>query len=45
MLKNNIKISTISEILGHSSVNITNIYLSIDEKQLRKLALEVPKYE
>ena len=45
MLKNNIKISTISGILGHSSVDVTNIYLSIDEEQLRKLALEVPKYE
>ena len=45
MLKNNIKISTISGILGHSSVDVTNIYLSISEEQLRKLALEVPKYE
>ena len=45
MLKNNIEISTISGILGHSSLDVTNIYLSIDEAQLRKLALEVPKYE
>ena len=45
MLKNNIEISSISGILGHSSVDVTNIYLSIDEAQLRKLALEVPKYE
>ena len=45
MLKNNIEVSTISSILGHSSVDVTNIYLSIDEEQLRKLALEVPAYE
>lgn len=45
MLKNNIEISTISGILGHSSVDVTNVYLSIDEKQLRSLALEVPNYE
>ena len=45
MLKNNIEISTISSVLGHSSVDVTNIYLSIDENQLRKLALEVPAYE
>lgn len=45
MLKNNIEISTISGILGHSSIDVTNIYLSISEEQLRKLALEVPKYE
>lgn len=45
MLKNNIEVSTISSILGHSNVDVTNIYLSIDEKQLRKLALEVPAYE
>ena len=45
MLKNNIEISTISGILGHSSIDVTNIYLSINEEQLRMLALEVPKYE
>ena len=45
MLKNNIEISTISGILGHSNINVTNIYLNISENQLRKLALEVPKYE
>lgn len=45
MLKNNIEISTISGVLGHSSVDVTNIYLSLDNEQLKKLALEVPKYE
>lgn len=45
MLKNNIDVSTISGILGHSSVDVTNVYLSIDESQLRELALEVPAYE
>lgn len=45
MLKNNIEVSTISSVLGHSNVDVTNIYLSIDEEQLSKLALEVPAYE
>ena len=45
MLKNNIEISTISGVLGHSSVDVTNIYLRLDNEQLKKLALEVPKYE
>lgn len=45
MLKNNIEISTISSVLGHSSVDVTNNYLSIDIEQLRKLSLEVPHYE
>lgn len=45
MLKNNIDIKTVSSILGHSSVDVTNIYLGIDVSQLRKLSLEVPYYE
>ena len=45
MLKNNIEIYTISSVLGHSSINVTNNYLSIDIEQLRKLSLEVPHYE
>ena len=45
MLKNNIDIKTVSSILGHSSVDVTNIYLGIDVSQLRKLTLEVPYYE
>ena len=45
MLKNNIDIKIISNILGHSSVDVTNIYLGIDVPQLRKLTLEVPSYE
>lgn len=45
MLKNNTEIYTISNVLGHSNIDVTNIYLSIDEKHLKKLALEVPDYE
>lgn len=33
---------TISSVLGHSSVNVTRRYLSIDVESLRPLALEVP---
>lgn len=33
---------TISSVLGHSSVNVTKRYLSIDVESLRPLALEVP---
>jgi hypothetical protein len=29
-------------VLGHSSVNVTKRYLSIDVESLRPLALEVP---
>lgn len=45
MLKNGIEISTISNILGHKSVDVTNKYLSIFIDELRKLSLEVPNYE
>lgn len=44
MLKNNTDIKTVSSVLGHSNSDVTNIYLSIDTEQLRKLTLEVPKY-
>lgn len=45
MLKNNADITTISSILGHKSIDVTNVYLSISIDQLRKLSLEVPIYE
>lgn len=45
MLKNNIDVKIVSNILGHSSIDVTNIYLGIDVPQLRKLTLEVPDYE
>lgn len=32
----------ISAVLGHSSVNVTRRYLSIDVESLRQIALEVP---
>ena len=45
MLKNNIDVKTISSVLGHSSCDVTNIYLNIDIDQLRNLSLEVNLYE
>jgi len=42
LLRQNITLPVISEILGHSNTEITNIYLKIDIKQLQKCALEVP---
>lgn len=45
LLANNVKLPVITGILGHSSMDITNIYLSVDLEQLKKISLEVPKYE
>jgi len=42
MLHNNTPMHVIKEVLGHSSINTTQIYLNIDVDTLRKLALEVP---
>ena len=41
LLKKEIPLPVISGILGHSSSESTNVYLSIDLKQLKKCALEV----
>ncbi len=41
MLHNNTPMHVIKEILGHSSINTTRMYLNIDLDTLRKLALEV----
>jgi integrase len=42
MLKSDVPLPAISGVLGHSSTKTTRIYLSIDEKSLAELALEVP---
>ena len=42
LLKEGSAIETISSILGHSSSQVTTVYLSIDFDSLRKCALEMP---
>lgn len=42
MLSNGIGINEISNILGHSNLYTTSMYLTVYETQLKKLALEVP---
>ena len=42
LLNENVPISAISGILGHNSINTTDLYLTIDEKNLKELSLEVP---
>lgn len=42
LLQQNISLPVISEVLGHSNTEITNVYLKINIKQLQKCALEVP---
>lgn len=42
MLHNNTPMYVIKEVLGHSNINTTQMYLNIDIDTLRRLALEVP---
>ncbi len=42
MINNNVPISAISNVLGHSSSKTTNIYITKDTTHLRELTLEVP---
>lgn len=42
MLHNNTPMHVIKEVLGHSNINTTRMYLNIDIDSLRKIALEVP---
>lgn len=44
LLENDVPMPVISAVLGHSSIEATNIYLKIDIAQLRKCSLEVPVY-
>ena len=45
LLNSGSNIKEISDILGHSSLNTTTLYLTIFQKQLKELSLEVPLYE
>ena len=42
LLQNDVPISAIAGILGHSSTRATEAYLTIDETHLKELTLEVP---
>lgn len=42
MINNNVPISAISQILGHSNIKTTEIYITRDTTHLRELTLEVP---
>lgn len=42
MMKENVPISAIANIMGHSSTKTTEIYLTVDETNLKELSLEVP---
>ena len=42
MINNNVPISAISNVLGHSSTKTTNIYITRDTTHLKELTLEVP---
>lgn len=42
LLNENVPISAISGILGHGSIETTNIYLTLNEKDFQKMSLEVP---
>ena len=45
MLRNETPIPVISNVLGHKYTDTTGIYIKIDLEGLRKVALEVPRYE
>lgn len=42
LMEGDVPISGISDILGHASTLTTEIYLTIDEKHLKEVSLEVP---
>ncbi len=42
LLKKNVPLEVISEILGHRNISATQKYISIDVKKLKVLSLEVP---
>ena len=43
LLQENVSLTTISGILGHSELNVTTVYTQIDVPQLQICALEVPE--
>lgn len=42
LMTENVPISAIANILGHSSTKSTEVYLTVDETHLKELSLEVP---
>lgn len=42
LMRNNVPLSSISNILGHASTSTTEHYLTVDEANLQQLSLEVP---
>ena len=42
MLSNGSNIKEISDILGHNYISTSNLYLTIDNKKLQELSLELP---
>lgn len=42
MMSENVPLSAIANILGHSSTRTTEIYLTVDETHLKEISLEVP---
>ena len=42
LMNENVPLSAISNIMGHSSTRTTEIYLTVDETNLKELSLEVP---
>ncbi len=45
LLSNGIGIGDISKVLGHNQIETTKEYLRVDLQQLKKISLEVPKWE
>ena len=45
MLKNNTPLPIIKEVLGHTNINTTERYISVDIEGLRRMSLEVPTYD
>ena len=45
LLSEEVPLSAVSDILGHSSVLTTELYLTVDERHLKELSLEVPGHE
>jgi len=45
LVRNNFDIYNISRILGHSDINTTKIYLSVDTDRLKKQLDEIPMFQ
>ena len=45
LINNNVSIYDVSQVLGHDNVESTKNYTKIDIKRLKKLSLEVPKWQ